>query len=144
MTHVVTTLEPAQANKVSKQTFAYDKYSNQTDVSEYDFGDPGVLLRRTRTDFKTSGYDTLNPSATNVDLNQTSHIRSLPVQVSVFDGNNNERARATTEYDNYTLDGADCLHSFHCGLIARTNFSGLDTLFGFSSTKRGNPTACTQ
>lgn len=144
VTQVVTTLEPAQANKVSKQTFAYDKYSNETDVAEYDFGNPGVLLRRTHTDFKTSGYDTLNPSATNVDLNQTSHLRNLPAQVSVFDGNNIERARATTEYDNYSLDGGDCLHSFHCGLIARTNISGLDSLFGVSYTKRGNPTASTR
>ncbi|HEY4423150.1 MAG TPA: hypothetical protein VGN10_03035 [Pyrinomonadaceae bacterium] len=144
VTQVITTLEPEQSNKVSKQTFDYDKYSNQTDVSEYDFGNPGVLLRRIHTDFKTSGYDTLNPSATNVDLNQTSHIRSLPIQVSVFDGNNNERARATTEYDNYSLDGADCLHSFHCGLIARANISGLDSLFGVSYTKRGNPTASTR
>jgi len=144
VTQIVSTIEPAQANKVSKQTFAFDKYSNQTDVSEYDFGNPGVLLRRTHTDFKTAGYDTLNPSATNVDLNQTSHLRNLPVQVSVFDGNNNERARASTEYDNYTLDGADCLHSFHCGLIARANISGLDSLFSATYTKRGNPTASTR
>lgn len=54
-----------------------------------------------------------------------------------------ERARSTTEYDNYTLDGADCLHSFHCGLVARANISGLDSLFGTTYTKRGNPTAAT-
>ena len=145
VTQVVNTLEPAQANKVSKQTFAYDKYTNQTDVSEYDFGvgNPGALVRRTHRDFLTSSYDTLNPSATNVDLNQTIHIRNLPVQVSVFDGNNIERARSTIEYDNYTLDGADCLHSFHCGLLARANISGLDSLFGAGYTKRGNPTAAT-
>src|SRR5215217_248342 len=145
VTQVVTTIEPALANKVSKQTFAYDKYTNQTDISEYDFGvgNPGALVRRTHREFMTSSYDTLTPSATNVDLNQTSHIRNLPVQVSVFDAANIERARATTEYDNYALDGADCLHSFHCGLLPRANISGLDSLFGASYTKRGNPTAST-
>jgi len=143
VTQVVTTLEPAQANQISKQTFAFDKYSNQTDVSEYDFGGANPV-RRIHTDFKTSGYDTLNPNATNPDLNQTSHIRNLPIQVSVFDATNIERARATTEYDNYTLDGADCLHSFHCGLIVRANISGLDSLFGATYTKRGNPTASTR
>lgn len=53
VTQVVTTLEPAQANKVAKQTFAYDKYANRTDVSEYDFaaGTAGALVRRTTQTF---------------------------------------------------------------------------------------------
>lgn len=144
VTQIVTTLEPAQANKVAKKTFAYDKYTNQTDVSEYDFGASNPsLIRRTHTDFKTSGYDTLNPSATNLDLNQTSHIRNLPVQVSVFDGNSVERARFSIEYDNYTPEVAGCLQGFHCGLKPRANISGLDALFDVNYTKRGNPTAST-
>jgi YD repeat-containing protein len=145
VTEVITTLEPAQANKVSKQTFAYDKYTNQTDVFEYNFGtgSAGALVRRRHTDFLTSAYDTLNPSATSPDLNQTSHIRNLPLQVSIFDAGGVERARSITEYDNYALDGADCLHSFHCALLPRSNISGLDSLFGTSYSKRGNPTAST-
>src|SRR6185369_5733377 len=145
VTQVVSTLEPAQANEVSKQTFAYDKYTNQTDVSEYDFGSgaAGSLVRRTHTNFLTATYDTLNPSATNPDLSLTSHIRNLPTQVSVFDAGGVESARSSIEYENYTLDGADCLHSFHCGLVPRANISGLDSLFGTSYTKRGNPTAST-
>ena len=69
ITQTLTTLEPAQANKVSKQTFAYDKYTNQTDVYEYDFGagSADALVRRTHTDYLTSSYDTLNPSSTNLD-----------------------------------------------------------------------------
>jgi YD repeat-containing protein len=145
VTEVITTVEPSQANKVSKQTFAYDKYTNQTDIYEYNFGtgSAGALVRRRHTDFLTLAYDTLNPSATSPDLNQTSHIRNLPLQVSIFDAGGVERARSVTEYDNYTLDGADCLHSFHCSLLPRSNISGLDSLFGTSYTKRGNPTAAT-
>jgi YD repeat-containing protein len=143
VTQNVTTLEPSQANKVSKQTFTFDKYTNTTDVYEYDFGmgSAGSLVRRTHTDYLTSTYDTLNPTATNPDLAQTSHIRNLPTQVSVFDAGGVERARSTTEYDNYTLDGTDCLHSFHCGLLARSNISSLDASFNTGYTKRGNPTA---
>ncbi|HSE16491.1 MAG TPA: RHS repeat-associated core domain-containing protein [Pyrinomonadaceae bacterium] len=146
ITEVITTLEPSQANKVSKQTFAYDKYTNKTDVYEYDFGSGtvGALVRRSHIDFLTSSYDTLNPSAASPDLNLTSYIRNLPLQVSIFDSGGVERARSTTEYDNYALDGADCLHSFHCPLVPRANISGLDSLFGTSYTKRGNPTAATR
>ena len=145
VTQTVITQEPAQANKVSKQTFTYDKYTNRTDVYEYDFGNgaAGLLVRRTHTDFLTSSYDTLNPSSPNPDLNLTSHIRNLATQVSIFDAGGVERARSTTEYDNYALDGADCLHSFHCPLVPRANISGLDSLFSATYTKRGNATAST-
>jgi RHS repeat-associated protein len=143
ITEIFTTLEPAQANKVSKQTFGYDKYANQTDVYEYDYGSgtAGPLVRRSHTDYLASSYDTLNPTSANPDLNLTSHIRNLATQVSIFDAGGVERARSTTEYDNYVLDGADCLHSFHCPLQSRTNISGFDAL---SYTMRGNPTRSTR
>jgi hypothetical protein len=146
ITQVITTLEPAQANKVSKQTFAYDKYTNRTDVEEFDFGNGAPSsspVRRTHTDYLTSGYDTLNPSSSNPDLNLTSHIRNLPTQTSVFDANSVERARTAIEYDNYVLDGPNCSQSFHCPLLARANISGLDSTFTTSYTTRGNPTAVT-
>ncbi|HJP93169.1 MAG TPA: hypothetical protein VJ875_14520, partial [Pyrinomonadaceae bacterium] len=146
ITQTVTTLEPSQANQVSKQTFAYDKYTNKTDVYEYDFGAgaAGGLVRRTHSDYLTSSYDTLNPNSSSPDLNLTSHIRSLPTQVSIFDSGGVERARSTTEYDNYVLDGSDCAHSFHCPLQSRANISGFDSLFTASYTLRGNPTASTR
>ncbi|MBA3240478.1 MAG: hypothetical protein H0T60_04550, partial [Acidobacteria bacterium] len=52
-TETVTTL--ADANLVSKQTFAYDQYNNQTDTYEYDYGTggPGAFVRRTHTDYLT-------------------------------------------------------------------------------------------
>ncbi|HJS23765.1 MAG TPA: hypothetical protein VJ751_05290, partial [Pyrinomonadaceae bacterium] len=146
ITEIVTTLEPAQANKVSKQTFAYDKYTNQTDVYEYDFGAgaAGSLVRRSHTDYLASSYDTLNPSSSNPDLNLTSHIRNLPTQVSIFDAAGVERARSTTEYDNYVPEVPDCLHSFHCPLQSRSNISGFDAAFGTSYTMRGNATRSTR
>ncbi len=146
ITESVNTLEPAQANKVSKQTFAYDKYTNQTDVYEYDFGTgaAGSLVRRSHTDFLTSSYDTLNPSSSSPNLNLTAHIRNLPTQISIFDAGGVERARATTEYDNYVLDGSDCLHSYRCPLQSRSNISGFDSLFSTSYTMRGNPTRSTR
>ena len=146
ITQSLLTLEPSQANKVSKQTFGYDKYTNRTDAYEYDFGSgaTGSLVRRTHTDYLTASYDTLNPNSANPDLNLTSHIRSLPSQTSVFDGAGIERVRSIIEYDGYTLDGADCLHSFHCPLLPRSNISGFDSLFTASYTKRGNPTAVTR
>jgi YD repeat-containing protein len=96
ITQSMTMLEPAQVNKVSKQTFGYDKYTNRTDAYEYDFGTgaAGSMVRRTHTDYLTSSYDTLNPSSANPDLNLTSHIRNLPTQVSIFDAAGVERARA--------------------------------------------------
>jgi RHS repeat-associated protein len=146
ITQIVSTLEPSQVNKVSKQIFAYDKYTNKTDVYEYDFGSgtAGALVRRSHTDYLASNYDTLNPSSTNPDLSLTSHIRNLPTQVSVFDGGGVERSRATSEYDNYTLDGSDCQHSFHCPLLLRASISGLDSLFSSGNTMRGNPTGVTR
>lgn len=143
VTQVLTTLEPGQSNKVAKQTFEFDKYTNRTDVSEYDFGAgvAGPFVRRSHTDYLKSSYDTLNPSSSSPDLNLTSHIRNLPTQVSVFDASGVERARTVSEYDNYALDGANCSSSYHCTLKARPNISGLDSLFDTSYTRRGNPTA---
>jgi len=126
-------------NLVSKQHFGYDDsvpFNNQNNLKEYGFGNgvPGALLRETRTTYLTASTYT----GTNV------HIRNLPTQVSVYDAGGVERARSTIEYDNYVLDGADCLHSFHCPLQARSNISGFDSLFGTGYTLRGNATSSTR
>jgi RHS repeat-associated protein len=137
ISEVLTTL--ADTNQVSKRTFGYDDsvpFNNQNSLKEYDFGSgaAGVLLRETRTTYLTSsGY-----TGTSV------HLRSLPTQVSIFDGGGIERARTTYEYDSYILDGADCLHSFHCSLTSRSNISGFDALFDWSYTTRGNATSSTR
>src|SRR5688500_17194366 len=127
------------SNQVSKQTFGYDDsvpFNNQNNVKEYAFGAgaAGNLIRETRTTYLTGS----NYTGTSV------HIRNLPLQVSVYDSPGVERARSTFEYDNYTLDGSDCEHSFHCPLLPRSNISGLDAAFTSGYTTRGNATASTR
>ncbi|MEK6280648.1 MAG: RHS repeat-associated core domain-containing protein [Acidobacteriota bacterium] len=138
----VTTIEPGGANRVSKQTFGFDDsvpFNNQNNVKEYDFGagTPGALLRETRTTFITAS----NYTGTDV------HLRSLPTQVSVYDGGGVERARTTTEVDNYG-------GTYHASLVPRSGISGLcntsttDCPYtaNFSDAgyeKRGNGTATT-
>ena len=130
-TEVTTTL--MDSNQVSKQTFSYDDsvpFNNQSDIYEYDFGSgsAGLLMRRTHTDYLTSANYT-DPSG--------AHLRGLPSQTSIYDANGVERARATFEYDNYTVDGN------HAGLIDRLGISGFDTAFITGYATRGNVTATT-
>ena len=57
LTSTVTTIEPASANLVTKQTFAYDRYNNRTDTFEYDFGTgsaPLYPVRHSQTTFITT------------------------------------------------------------------------------------------
>src|SRR5215208_5135310 len=122
-------------NQVSKKTFAYDDsvpFNNQKSVKEYDFGST-VPSRETRTIYLTS--------STYTDTGV--HIRNLPTQVSVYDSDGIEKTRSVFEYDNYTLDGVDCNHSYHCPLQNRSNITGFDTSFGTSNLRRGNVTAST-
>jgi RHS repeat-associated protein len=94
------TLTLNDGNLVSRRTFSYDSYNNQTEVSEYDFGvgAPGPLLRRTQTTYLTN-----NPYQDNVnyatDLNI--HIRNLPTLVSIYDGSGTEFSRTYFDYDRY-------------------------------------------
>jgi len=125
----VTTIEPSGANLVSKQTFSYDQYNNQTDVYEYGFGtgSVGALVRRSHTDFVTTNsvngvaYNTLNPNTTNPSLTATFHIRNLPDQTFTYDSSGVEKARTTFEYDNYTPDQG----SLHYSLTPRSSIIGL-------------------
>jgi RHS repeat-associated protein len=147
VTDTVITLEPGGANQVTKQTFAYDKYSNITDQYEYGFGagTPGALVRRTSTTYLTSQtvggttYDYACDPATNCNASATLanviHLRSLPKQVSVYDAAGVERARRTSEFDNYTAD------TTHAALTNRSSISGLDAAFTTSYVTRGNVTS---
>lgn len=132
VTEVVNTLEPATSNLVSKQAFGYDDsvpFNNQNNVKEYGFGtgSHGGLVRETRTTYLTSSTYT----GTNV------HLRTLPIQVSVYDGGGIERARSTIEYDNHNND------SSHAALVDRSNISGFDAAFTTAYTTRGNSTGST-
>ncbi|SRR5713226_1725089 len=119
-------------NQVAKHTFAYDCFNNKTDTYEYDFGSgvAGALMRYSHADYVTA--------TSYIDGVTGAHLRSLPIQASVFDANGIERARTTNEYDNYTPDGGN-----HAGLIDRPSISGLDSSFTTSYLTRGNATATT-
>jgi RHS repeat-associated protein len=145
-TSTITTL--VDANLVSKQEFGYDDsvpFNNQNNVKEYDFGSgaPGALLRETRTTYLTSANYTAGSSGT------SPHIRNLPLEVSVFNGTNNEKARTKFEYDNYATD------SYHAPLVSRSSVSGLCAAIVLSPpgcdnsnpnaiAERGNRTATTR
>jgi RHS repeat-associated protein len=123
----------ADTNQVTKQTFDYDQFNNQTDSRDYDYGvgAAGALLRRTHTDYLTT-----NP-ANGVDYTSrdTAHIRNLPAQVSVFDAAGAEQSRSTFEYDYYVSSGG------RAPLTNRAGITGLDPAFTTSYTTRGNVTA---
>jgi RHS repeat-associated protein len=135
VTESTTTL--VETNQVTKQTFSYDQYGNQTDVYEYDYGtgSAGALIRRSHTDYLTT--NTVN--STDYTAN-TIHIRSLPTQQSVFavvSSTEVERALSTFEYDNYANN------TTHHPLLDRSLISGLDSAFTTSYQTRGNVTATT-
>ncbi|HEX8845109.1 MAG TPA: RHS repeat-associated core domain-containing protein [Pyrinomonadaceae bacterium] len=141
----VTTL--ADSGQVTKTTnvnpqtgqVMIDQFGNPLDVWVYDYGQgqPGALLRHMHTEFMT-----VNP-VNNVDYtNRTSasspHMLNLPTRMSVYDGNEVERARTTMEYDNYNADAN------HAALVDRPSISGFDSSFGIYYSTRGNATATTR
>jgi RHS repeat-associated protein len=97
----VTTLADVSPNLVTQRTYSYDPYNNVTDVYEYTYGSggPGPLLRRTQT-FYLANNPWQGNSNYATDLNI--HIRNLPTQISVFDGNNTELSRTSFYYDVYS------------------------------------------
>ena len=121
----VTTL--ADADLVSKQTFDYDQYNNQTDFYEYGFGvgAPGPLIRHTQ-----KFYLTTNPYQGGVDYaaELNIHIRDLPREVNIFDGNGELVSKALLDYDRYELYPLqDCQ-----GIVQH------DGSFGVGYGRRGN------
>jgi RHS repeat-associated protein len=134
VSETVKTIEPTAANLVSKQTFSYDSYNNQTDVYEYGFNNssPGALIRRTHSEYLTTNPVNGQNYATNTNI----HLRSLPKKRQVFEGSV-LRASTTYEYDNYATD------TNHASLVNRPNISGLDASFTTAYGTRGNPTATT-
>lgn len=146
VTQTVSTLEPAGANLVSKQTFSYDQYNNNTDTYEYGFGSgaAGSLARRTSNGFVTTNnsYDyACDPASTcgsSANPNNVIHIRNLPSQTSIYDSGGTLKASTSFEYDNYATD------TKHAALTDRSSISGLDSGFTVSYTKRGNLTGTTR
>ncbi|HEV3470192.1 MAG TPA: RHS repeat-associated core domain-containing protein [Pyrinomonadaceae bacterium] len=139
VTQTLTTL--ADTNQVSKQTFAYDRYNNQTDVYEYDFGAgaAGALVRRTHTDFVISA------AYVDADVSPAvgAHLRALPSQtwVSAEADGTPKLSLTVYEYDNYSGDPADARHE---PLVARAGITGHETaVYSTAFTRRGNVTGVT-
>jgi RHS repeat-associated protein len=139
-TETVTTV--ADANLVSKQTFAYDRYNNTTDVYDYDYGTgaPGGLLRRTHTDYVTTNtvggvtYDyACDPATTcsNASINaNVIHLRALTGQqwVSSDAAGSNKVSLTTYAYD-------------QAGLTDRAGITGLCTTYSGGTCSSSNSTA---
>ncbi|MET0623077.1 MAG: hypothetical protein ABW250_08880, partial [Pyrinomonadaceae bacterium] len=122
VTQTLTTL--GDTSQVSKQTFSYDQYGNQTDVYEYDFGaagsgSVGAFLRRSHTDFVTAAayVNAAASPATGAGL------RGLPLRgwVSTDEAGaaSNRVSLTEYEYDNYASD------SRHAPLVPRPNITWL-------------------
>jgi RHS repeat-associated protein len=131
VTEVVTTL--VDTNQVSRQAFGYDQYNNNTDLLEYDFGigAPGPLMRRTRTVYLTNnGYQNNVNYAEDLNI----HIRNLPREVHLLDGNGKLVSLTYLDYDRYNpYPLQDCP-----GIVQH------DGAFNTSYGKRGNLTLVTK
>jgi RHS repeat-associated protein len=126
-----------ESDQVAYQNFAFDQYTNETDVYEYDFGPGahGTLIRRSHTDYLTTN------NGVDYAADPSIHLRSLPALqwVSSDAAGNSKKAQTAFEYDIYTTDPN------HAGLTPRSTISGLDsTYIQTAYQRRGNPTATTR
>jgi len=148
LTDTLTKLLDVSPALVAKRHMDYDQYNNPTIVKEYDFGSnglPGALIRQTTTSYVVTiggvNYAAVNPNTTNPDASQTVHLRSLPLQQSVFDATGVEKARTVFEYDHYNQTTTEDLHA---ALTDRSNITGLDGSFTTTYYTRGNVTKTTR
>ena len=107
------------------ETF-YDQYNNPTEVKEYDYDQ--TLKRRTVTT-----YLSVNNSY-NYQTDDSIHLLGLVETQTVYDGNNNQKARTITEYDQYVNDGD------RSALTSYALISQHDSNYNTTKTTRGNPT----
>jgi RHS repeat-associated protein len=150
LTETITTMYDVSPNLVEKKTFSYeDQYNNQTDVYEYGYGAgaPGPLVRHTRTTYLTN-----NPNQGGIDYaaDLNIHIRNLPVNVTVFDGNGAKVAETNYDYDAYGIEGFPGLRdtplivqhdsAFHHNYGTRGNLVQVSQVvnFGPNSTPTGH------
>jgi RHS repeat-associated protein len=127
LTGVKTTLE---TNQVTQREFAYDRYNNQTEVKEYDYGagTQGALLRRTVNEYlKINPVNGVDYIGSGSDI----HLRGLLLKKFIYAGESTTPiAQTEYEYDNYANDGN------HAALLGRGSISGMGT----ASAYRGNLT----
>jgi RHS repeat-associated protein len=121
---IETTTTLLDSNRVSKQSFVYDQYNNQTDLYEYDYGigSPGNLARYTHTDYLKSGYDTIDGGISNPNQAATVHIRGFQVSQTVYSysGSYTKMAETIYEYDNYAASDG-----FHAQPVTRPGITGM-------------------
>jgi len=148
LTDTLTKLLDVSPALVAKRHMDYDQFNNPTIVKEYDFGSdgqPGALIRQTTTSYVVANggvnYAAVNPNTTNPDASQTVHLRSLPVQQSVFDAAGVEKARTVFEYDHYNQTASE---DFHASLTDRSSITGLDSSSTTINYTRGNVTKTTR
>lgn len=105
---------------------SYPRANNVSEVKEYDYDQ--TLKRRTVMTYisTNNGY--------NYQTDDAIHLLGLPETQTVYDGNGNQVARTTTEYDVYTHDGN------HDDLIGYASVSQHNVNYGLTKTTRGNAT----
>lgn len=115
LTEVKLTL--SDSNQISRTTFNYDGFTNQTDIYEYELGSAGSgvagpLVRRTHIDFLNDVAYTQNTGP---------HIWGLISQrwISSDAAGTNKLSLVVNEYDNYALV------TRHAPLVDRANIAGL-------------------
>ena len=152
LTDTVSTIADVSPNLISKQTFDYDQFNNQTDLWEYDFCtstnytsstkscSTSWFVRRTHTDYLTTNSVNSGDYASTSPTTSSIYIRNLPSEtwVSSDSSGTTKVAKTTFEYDNYASD------SNHAALVNRSSISGLDSAFTMSYLTRGNATAITR
>ncbi len=132
ITQEVTTL--LDTNLVSKVTYAYDRYNNKSDTSEYAWGTgaAGSLLKDTQAVYNTGATYIAQscPADGNGQITQNCHMLNLPITVTTYLGGT-QVGLTTNTYDAYTggatLDAAS-------GIVAHNSY------FGTSLQVRGNLT----
>jgi len=115
----------------AKTDTVYDNanYPRANNVSESDVYDyDGSLKRRSTINYVTGSYQN----------DDSIHLLSLPVTQTIYDGNWNQLAQSTNEYDNYAGDGN------HAPLLDYGTVVGHDGNYNGSRTARGNLTASGQ
>jgi RHS repeat-associated protein len=111
---------------MAKIEMFYDQYNNPTEFKEYDYDQ--TLKRRT-----VNTYLSVNNSL-DYQTDDSIHLLGLVGTKTVYDGNNNQKARTVIEYDQYVNDGD------RSALTTYLSVSQHDSNYTALKTTRGNPT----
>ena len=112
----------SDSGQISRQTFNYDRYNNELDRWEYDWGagTSGALLRHTQAQYLWSSNSAYAAPGVN--------LLSLPYNQWIFDGAGNQAALTAWRYDETALQDAP-------------GITGHSSSYGTGKTVRGNNTS---